>query len=271
MFLDDSILALTGLQESNGKFGIEVEADADMSYVRKVRGWRATRDGSMQHPESVEFVMEKPLSLEETKTLVRNLYEAFRVAEVTGVGESMRAGIHVHVNCQRYTMREIYAIVCAYYCLEQIILTKFGEDRKGNLFCLGLEDANFALFALEQSYRSQNLVGFGNENIRNSSVNLSTLTKYGSLEFRAMMTPPTEEPILDWIEFLDHMTNYIVENKLTPHDIVLGFSAGELNQTLLNLVGPKGHAWLTSAPNYEGLLFNGIREVQFFALNNDWA
>lgn len=249
-----------------GMFGVEIEVDADCAGVILPEGWKAVHDGSLKKINSMEFVFNKPENLPEAKKLVKNLYK-----NLGGIaGDSMLAGVHVHVNCQELTLKQLATFVYAAYSLEPAIIEQFGPNRKGNLFCLGLEDAENPVEVFKNALEEGNLNRLDTDSIRSAATNLTAIPRYGSVEFRAMMTPKTAEPILDWLDVLATLRETAPAMFETPRELVYGFSAAGIPQTLTRLVGAKGTEWLMKSPDYESRIYQGLRNVQFEIMTMEW-
>ena len=80
-----------------------------------------------------------------------------------------------------------------------------GENRKGNRFCLRLQDAEGLIERLNLAFGNIR-DGFSyipKDTIRYSALNVEAITKYGSIEFRAMQGNCDAERITNWCTLLD--------------------------------------------------------------------
>ena len=163
--------------------GLEVEVEYSSEFFPRIdisEFWGITLDGSLRGP-SREFVSRRPVSAkklkEETKKLIKTLVEA------GPINYSGRAGIHIHINVRDLPLKELFNYIIIYYILEDILIP---EERKGNLFCLGLKEAEGVIEPLIKLKRHKLNVLNLERDARYAALNIAAIKKYGSLEFRAL-------------------------------------------------------------------------------------
>jgi hypothetical protein len=268
-FLSSTVAQMFFLEPKfqNCVVGIEIEIEAEYPIFPE-KGWRLVPDGSLRG-YCGEYVSD-PVTVENAKEKVFNLYNKFEERKVL-VKDSMRAGVHVHVNCQDLTLRQLFTFLAAYYCLEELLTEELGEERQGNLFCLRLSDAEFAnnalLYVLQAKTVDHNI--FNNNNLRYAAANLVSLSKFGTIEFRALKTPTSPEPIIDWVETLQEL--YKGSKKYNnPAELLSAMSANGENEVVRALLGPKAEKQITKADFQEKLYF-GIRNIQQWVFLTDWS
>jgi hypothetical protein len=247
--------------------GVEVEVEAE-SPVVEVPGWATVADGSLRG-YSGEYVS-PPFGPKMTSENVVRLYKTFEEKNLV-LKDSMRAGVHVHVNCQDLTLRELFTFLAAYYVLEELLTEELGTDRQGNLFCLRLSDAEFANNALLYVLQTQDVAHnvFTNNNFRYAAANLVSLSKFGTVEFRALKTPTTAQPILDWIAVLS--TLYEGAKKYNdPAELLSAMSADGEKEVVKGLLGEHAEKQISKADFQEKLYF-GIRNIQQWVFLTDWS
>lgn len=260
--LNDKIIDHFGLRKVYGDVGIEVEVECTREfYDNEPCGtkWRLTGDGSLRGI-SGEFVIKRPCSVgkvEENLQLIRNSIESCN----SSIKDSIRAGVHVHVNCQQLTIRQMFNFALIYYLMETP-LTKFcGPNRVGNMFCLRLQDAEFPLTCMEFSIERGNIRQLRSDNIRYAALNFNSLFKYGSLEFRAMQTRPDLSGISDFASMLCKIRDYAMDLDGNITDIIEQYSFEGPASWMRSVLGEDHFAML----NYEGIddeMFEDFRRVQ---------
>src|SRR3990172_9397067 len=105
-----------------GDVGVEIEVEGrNLPYTEKY--WKREADGSLRGPENAEYVLRKPATLTQLKMALKSLAIDYRASEAK-VDESVRAGVHVHVNVQHMNMVEVYNFITLYLILEEL-LTKY--------------------------------------------------------------------------------------------------------------------------------------------------
>lgn len=196
-------LRLNQSQLKTGDLGVEQEVEGVNLPHLDTAVWRSERDHSLRG-ECKEYVMRNPMTLEETKTAVNELLNHFQGGNSQFV-ESVRAGVHVHLNVQEINVVELYNLIFLYYCVEDILLDFCGPTRKGNLFCLGLSHSEYTADVIGNALKRKDLTVFSDEVIRYSALNLCSLSKYGSVEFRAMRSANDVQLINTWCEIIHNL------------------------------------------------------------------
>ena len=254
-----------------GDFGIEIEAEGTPTYMPISEStWQSTVDGSLKDAGAKEYVLKQPLDYDPACAAVIDLYQKIR--QVGGsVRDSMRAGVHIHVNCNNMNFKEIFTFVAAYYCLEDCLTANFGEDRIGNLFCLRLTDASYVNGVIKTFFDKKQAIEFffTNENLRYAALNLNALYKFGSLEFRAMKTPDRPQPILDWLTLLRNLRVNSLVNFKSPAEVLSAFSANGEEAIVKLLLGSKAD-WVLNQKDYSSTIYENIRNIQYWVYTIDW-
>ena len=258
---DKTILEMYGPRKKKGEVGIEIEVEGNNLPTGDLpEKWNVTRDGSLRG-HGFEYVLRNPCS---RGSVANNLNELKSVFDKTGavVNDSPRAGVHIHVNCQDLTYREVYNIITLYLVFEKLLINYCGETRKGNLFCLSAEDAEALIFTLIQDVNRLTLSGVINDEYRYAAMNLAAIGKYGSIEFRSLQTPVDIMDIWRWVQILLCIKDKALEIEY-PRDIVEAMSADGPEAYMEAVFGdlsrfldcPEAGRWLTE----------GARRIQFFA------
>ncbi len=181
------------LPQVDGDLGVEIEVEG-RNLPRRAEGWRKEADGSLRG-ESAEFVLSSPSSLTETEKALNNLKKAFKESK-SDFFHSYRAGVHVHVNVQELTGIQLGSMITAYYLFENSLVHTCDKSRRGNHFCLRGVDAPMGVHILSGAFASKDLKVFNRDNLRYSSINVTSLPKYGSVEFRSMESTDDFDKIL---------------------------------------------------------------------------
>ncbi len=194
------LLKITNLTKPSASLGVEVEVEGLTQLPLEVAGWRVERDGSLRDG-GLEYVFDGPTPLATAKRRLTALSKALPKK----LRSQRRAGVHVHVNMQHYTLKQAYTFLTAYLVLEPYLMKYCGEHREHNLFCLATYNATGFYSHLREAYRGWYQT-WASESIRYCSVNMSSLFRYGSIEFRGMRTPQEGlEPVFGWVELVDRL------------------------------------------------------------------
>ncbi len=264
-----TIREVIGVPAVAGDIGIEIEVEGtklpkDLDPLI----WRTDTDGSLKGPENYEYVMPLPTSLREAFAALDYL-QAMYARNRSVVNNSIRAGVHIHRNVQNLTLKQLFTFICAYFTLEKMLVQWCGEGRVGNLFCLrGTEDAEFILFELMKAIEKRKLGGLKTDNLRYCSLNVCSLFKYGSIEFRAMRGTDDLSVIKTWATTIDEL--YHSSLKFTdPQEIVLSVCSGGGEPALLKKLLPTQWGHFTHK-GYTTQIRDGARAVQMLAFSTDW-
>lgn len=263
-----NIRAILGMKPTEGQMGIEIEVEGkNLPGFLNDSIWRVDKDGSLKG-ESYEYVTPLPVSLEGVKAALDYLKEAYK-ANKTVVYESVRAGVHVHQNVQNLTLKQLFTFIISYYVLEDVLVEWCGENRVGNHFCLRTRDAEYVLFKLLDAVEKRKLGGLKTDNIRYSSLNVCSLFKYGSIEFRAMRGTGNLDDIYTWASVINDIYNASLKFS-DPLEVVLSVcNIGE--STLLKKLLPNTFKNFIGIRDYEHMIREGARRVQMVAFAQDWA
>lgn len=249
-----------------GDLGVEIEVEG-INLPDPRTTWRRDMDGSLRG-ESAEYVLKVPLSLKRTRNALALLDKYYKVNE-TEVFESVRTGVHVHVNVQELTVVELFTFITAYLVLEDLLVNYCGEYREGNLFCLRVKDADYLLYMLEQVVKSKNFYSLGNDILRYSSMNVVALHKYGSLEFRAMRGTKDLDMIGDWAELLLNLRKQAV--KFSDPAELFNWIGTNGTESFLELFLGDLKGKLCNGKDVNTYVQDGLNRTHCLALDTDWG
>lgn len=254
-----------GLRKTNGQIGLEIETEGATGGFDQLDSdvWRLDRDGSLRGG-GIELTLRKPLSRNGVLKAVQSVQELVdnRAVEIEDSG---RAGVHVHLNMQERTIAQVYNVVCAYLIFEDVLTEWCGSHRVGNFFCLRTRDAEGLLDTIVSSLQSQSYTDVRTDDIRYAGLNLTSLSRYGSLEFRAMRSTTDPDTIMTWIDVL-----------LKLHDWALGFESPDHLVQMFSERGPQAcfdevFGEFRDFPYDEDSFYEGVRQAQMIAYCvEDW-
>lgn len=268
----NTIIDLVGVDRKAGLIGIEIEVEGEnLPNADNIKDtgffdtWLITQDGSLRG-EAWEYVFRQPLSYKDTGEALEML-EAQYKSHNSVVHDSIRAGIHVHVNIQDLTVKQLYTMFTIYYCLENILVNWCGEDRVGNHFCLRSCDAEYILFALHHAFAEGGRAGeLASDSIRYASMNVASIFKYGSLEFRSLRSTRDWTRLLNWVQALIHIKEAATRFS-DPKSVIESISINGPVVFARNVLQDKFQIFETN--NLEELVYSALRNVQALAFNLD--
>lgn len=247
----------------SGTFGVEIEVECPHgNYFNPEKYWTRTRDGSLEN--GMEYVLSSPLDLDSCK---RALMYFTREKNKAGldIQKSVRCGVHVHANVQEFTMPQLFNFIVLTTIFEGVLVNYCGESRRGNLFCLGHREAEFQNYALRRFLDSPLPAALTNDDLRYSFLNITSLPKFGSLEFRAMRTPHGRGAmmrVLDWVKIINDLRESALRFP-DPINIVQNFS-GNSCEDFLQDVFPNTHQ-LLNFPDLQAEMTECMRYAQDLA------
>lgn len=263
-----NIQQLLGCKKQSGDVGVEIELEADNIPLSTMVGpeWRLETDLSLRG-ESGEFVLNKPVAIADLDAVFGKLNAAFNDSK-THIRPTYRAGIHVHVNVQHLTPVQLVTFICAYFMLEEVLLKFCDKTRQGNHFCLRMSDASFSLDSLVSFILEEDINILDTEDLRYASLNVTSLFKYGSIEFRALESTVDFERVKVWASVLTHLRDYAMTLNspvdLLGHASEMGFA---------NFVPVILGKWYPHFQQYatDDNVRKGIRNIQYAIYARSWS
>lgn len=258
-----------GVNRTKGQIGLEVEVEGNnLPRNHKLADYfNFEYDGSLRGADSCEYVFNKPYDLKEAIEIIELLENELNEGGVT-FEHSFRAGVHVHLNMQEYTTRQMMTFVVAYYIFE-IILTDFcGKTRVGNHFCLRAVDAEDVINYVVRFINNPQHNPLNVNDIRYAALNFASLYRYGSLEFRAMETPEDLSKISLWCKILLQILEKSLEYN-SPDEIVTDFSARGIENFTTHFLGEFEEV-LHNGPTFRHNIQQGMRIAQEVAYSTSW-
>jgi hypothetical protein len=256
-------------------FGIEVEVEGKnlINIPMSVANyWGVHEDNSLRklkpYDHAVEYVCHRPYEMAEVREAVVNLFEYLNKPTVT-VYNSYRTSVHVHLNFGLETFRTIYNFMTLSLILDELFVSQCGEHRVGNNFCLRAKDALGQVMMLRDSIQGgNNFFQLGGQMERYSSINFTSLTKFGSIEFRSLECTTHEGRLMHWIGTLDYLKNH-AKTYTNPIEIIQQFSQRGPKEFLKQALGPFSHKYI-GVPGMEEMLMDGVRVAQDLAYCSAW-
>lgn len=224
-------------KQYKGDFGIEIEVEG-RNIAREIQGWRCKPDGSLRG-ESMEYVFRDPASDQALLKRVKTLEAGLSGPDVE-VFDSHRTSTHIHLNFLNNPVIDVFGYWVAFTILEPLLLRTFAPSRDGNLFCLPSYDCDGPINTVMQCF--QNLTGQRGwpDNRKYSSLNLSCLPAFGSVECRIFPCTIKADLLLTWCDILKNLRD---------------LSSGHPDKTFYDMVNlarthPGGIIWDTMGKTY---------------------
>lgn len=182
-----------------GSVAVELEVETqNPTEGLSIPGWIRKKEDSLRGFGS-EWVSDGPQALFTLKQNLQVLCDTLNGDAYKAERECPRAGLHVHLNVGNLTPRQYWTGVTAYWVVENCLFNTFGYDRKSNLFCLRLKDAEGVLNFVQQDLRHSLPFKYINtDSIRYAGQNLNATPKFGSVEYRGMPSTTDPDQIYKW-------------------------------------------------------------------------
>lgn len=224
------------LNKTSGIFGIEIEVEGkNLVNLHDDRHWRSEPDGSLR--KGIEYVMKSPSKLAYIAQKLRYLQKKLEDNSAE-LDFSFRTSVHVHVNVQEFTHVQILNMIYTYLLIEAPLMDFCGESRKGNRFCLRVEDAEGMVDILARLFKNgpEDIRNIPHDKMRYAALNVEALTKYGSLEFRALQGNLNVAKITTWCKILNKIREFAMNNT-SPSEVFNRYTELEAEGFLKAVLG----------------------------------
>ena len=254
-----------------GEVGIEIEVEGKNIPTQDdlTTWWTVKQDGSLRG-ESAEYVHSDPVTRAHVSASLHYLAQAFTDKGST-VDMSYRTSVHVHINQQTLTMKQLLIEMILYYMYEEVLTDFCGSDRVGNKFCLRARDAEDVISRIYNSYRNNDYGAMNEEHIKYAAMNINALRRFGSLEFRAMRGTIDPNLITTWVFLLLRLKDAATDTKLFPDPASVAGLFSQLGVEAFTAAIFQDHAEIISgSEGWQKKVFNGMRMAQELAYVSKW-
>ena len=183
--------------------GIECETEGRRLQTLGSDFWRTEADGSLR--DGLEYVS-RPLEPKEVKQALKSLND-WHEANKSHPNFSFRCSTHIHINVQDLEEQQLFSMIFLYMMYENVFMNYVHKERVGNRFCLRFQDAQALTYEVSNLLRrtkeenlKYGLRGLQQNTLKYAALNLYTLNKYGTLEFRALEGSKGVEHIDTWVQ-----------------------------------------------------------------------
>ena len=241
--------------------GIEIECEGADNVIKHPQ-WAVTHDGSLQN--GLEYVLAKPLAGDTLSKAVHDLCGKFTTEKF-----SQRCSTHIHIDVRGMSHVQRFNFITLYVMFEKVILSLVNEDRVGNLFCIPVFDSVATEEVLGQLASNElSFEGLSLEEWKYAGMNLASVNKLGSLEFRSLHGTRNPEEILNWVDVHVKLKEYAMTEGLTPSKIILDSSISGHLGLFKKVLGD-------TAEQFKGFgiqrdIESGVSVAQYFAFTGDW-
>lgn len=255
-----------------GEVGLEVEVEGQNLLKELPSYWKNPGDNSLRG-ESAEYVLIHPCKRNSVRRFLKYLKDRLDKHKSV-INESLRTSVHVHLNMSSHTMVQCYNLIVLYLIFEDLLTNIAGPARVGNMFCLRARDAEYFIDILAKIARTRQFSterdGIADpERLRYTAVNICAITKFNSLEFRALRGTVDPDTITEWVNLLLALKDAAL-SYAKPDDILADMSRlGAAN--FLRKIFPAFHKLFSKQDGWERTMWDAARLVQNVVYASDWV
>lgn len=260
-----NIFDISNVPKKEGEVGIEIEVEG-VRLPDHIVGWNKEEDGSLRG-EACEYVLRIPARRDQLDVYLGRVASAYDECDSV-VTPSSRQSIHIHINVQDLSLTEIYNFMYLFLIYETNLVNFCGDDRVGNLFCLRSSDAEYLIKALERASTPHTFHQLDNDDLRYSAMNVVSLFKFGSLEFRSMRGTDDTGLIGTWIDVLLQLKDS-AKSFNSPVDILNTYKELGIESFTEKVLG-KHSSIVTSQHGWTYSTKIGMRSFREVAYGGDW-
>ncbi len=147
--------------------------------------------------------------------------------------------VHVHMNMLNETPLTLANVVFIWQFFENVLVEYCGPTRRSSLFSAptrvteGIKDNYMKLFSSLEA-GTMGAISFPEKSAKYCALNLATLTKFGSLEFRTMRGTTDTDEIAEWLSILNKIYQMAKVPGMNPDKFLELFS--EYDTSILDYV-----------------------------------
>jgi hypothetical protein len=244
-----------------GEVSLEIEVQGTNLPDLVPYHWRVEEEGSLKSSYPIvgrEYVLIEPCMFNELGPHVDYL-NGYIKEEGGTVIPSYMAGTHVHVNVQDLTPKQLITYICAFLILEELLVDWCGPSRVGNHFCLRSSDAEGLITVADEKNKGLS--------VRYSTVNVASVLKYGSLEFRSLDSTMDKKRLLTWAGVLLRIKKMSMQYD-SPAALVISLSSGGYENFALEMLGVYYDDFIKG--DWKRKMRAGVLNAQDLAYAKDW-
>lgn len=260
---------------ANDAYGLEIEAEgvpeAGLDWPRYLpQVWQTHRDDSLRG--GIEFVSNGGRAFGDIPKDLAALQTSLQNLKFTPVF-SYRTSLHVHMNVQNMTYRQVLNLFTLYTIFEIPMVDFGGEERRGNVHCLTVHDTNWVIETVRdwmQQTAGRNALGaLIHRDRRYAAFNWASIPLHGTVEFRSHRGTADKDVIVQWVTILNDLKRVAMELP-DPQTIIQLFSQLGV-EAFTREVFQNSPAFLTFLEQYNAEIWEGVRLAQEVAYSrSEW-
>lgn len=256
----------TPIAKYRGEVGIEIEVEGHNLPKMIPSYWKHVPDNSLRGGENAEYILKQPCLRRSVPKFLKYLKAQLDKSKAK-IDESNRTSVHVHLNMSKKSLVDCYTFMMMYFIFEPLMSNIAGDSRAHNLFCLQAMDAEYIVDVLARSAKNRKF-NPDPEKLRYTSVNACAITKFNSIEFRALRGTVDPDVIAEWVDLLLKIKD-AAEGYKDPTEVIGQFSRVGPEQFIEDVFKRKARL-LLNQKNYADQMWEATRLVQEIAFATDW-
>ena len=197
--------------------GLEFEVEnynANVALPQDVANFWSIKDDHSLRNKGIEFVFNEPLFGKDITSAIDNFIKWQRTSKIK---TSVRTGLHAHLDVRELDAETLRSFLMLYAALEPLLYSWVGSNREESNFCVpwyysdvAIKTASDIISGLnldEQELVKQGVHGGHGKHAseryeRYAGLNLQSLMRFGSVEFRHMPMTFDHARILEWVNLV---------------------------------------------------------------------
>lgn len=206
-----------------GQYGIEIETETKKPYPVPLMAFWDVKDDNSLRDYGKEYVLKAPVNYGvQLDEALNEFYD--KTKKINFIPDSISTSVHVHWNILPETWQTFGNFLTIYTLTENLLIEYSGEFRRNNLFCLPIRSVPILVDYIVNIFsgareRNYNACSIPQEMVKYAALNLSTISKFGSLEMRSMRGVTDVKIIKEWISIINSIVNFSRQD-LTPPKIL---------------------------------------------------
>lgn len=254
---------------SDAHVGIEIECQTGRSPLNQealYTFWNNVPEGSIR---GYELVLGNPSSGVGTINAL-NVLESSMPSDRFSDAFAETTSTHVHINCLDMTIPQMLNFIILSIMFEKVLYNYVEPHRNKNHFCLPITDAKDVLKRINTfitSYRARPSAArghmerlFSQSSCKYAGINLSSLVRYGTLEFRMHHGTCDFDAIVRWLNILLSIREYAVGEGREPTNILETKKEVGISTIFTEVLGTYSN--ILSYDGVEADILDGIRHAQ---------
>lgn len=194
-----------------GEFGIEIETESLSQYkVPLMKYWTTTIDNSLRNV-GLEYILKAPVKYAEIGKALQEFNDSTN--HVKFINNPIGGSVHVHTNFLNESFQTLGNFLTCLALTENLLMEYSGPDRRSNLFCLPICDAEENLNNITDLFRGIENNNFkkifqNEQAVKYANINVASFGTYGSIEVRSFRGETNIKEIRDWIDIIYKVLQY---------------------------------------------------------------